>query len=125
MHRPLREAQGRPFGRLRAGFTLAAAAALVLIAGACATPSAEKSAAGGSAETHAKDRGAKGDQAKGKKLPWWRLSQYSRKPNPDIRRWGDIRPGKGLLGNDEGGFVLYRQGEGNSSDPNKPTKLKR
>ena len=47
MLRPLRQAQGRPFDRLRTGFVLAAAAALVLTAGACATPSAEKSAAGG------------------------------------------------------------------------------
>ena len=105
--------------------TLVAAAALVLTAGACATPSVEKSAAGGSAESHAKDRGAKGEKAKGKKLPWWRLSQYSREPKEKPWVYGDVRPGKGLLGDDEDGFVLLRKGEGDSSDPNKPTKVKR
>ena len=115
----------RPFDRLRAGFILAAAAALVLTAGACATPSAEKSAAGGTAESYAKDRGAKGEKAKGEKLPWWKLSQYS--PRKEFKPWvyGDVRPGKGLLGDDEDGFTLYRQGEGQSSDPTKPTKVKR
>ena len=106
--------------------TLAAAAALVLTAGACATPPAEKSAAGGSAESHAKDPGAKGEKAKGKKLSWWqRLSKYHREPKEKPWVYGDVRPGKGLLGGDEHGFVLLRKGEGESSDPNKPTKVKR
>ena len=106
--------------------TLAAAAALVLIAGACATPSAEKSAAGGSAESHAKDPGAEDEKAKGKKPSWWqRLSRYHREPKEKPWVYGDVRPGKGLLGNDEDGFVLYRQGEGESSDPDKPTKVRR
>ena len=126
MHRPLRQAQGRPFDRLRAGFTLAAAAALVLTAGACATPPAEKSAAGGSAEAHAKDPGAKDEKAKGKKLSWWqRLSKYHREPKEKPWVYGDVRPGKGLLGGDEDGFVLYRKGEGDSSGPDKPTKVRR
>ena len=114
--------------------TLAAAAALVLIAGACATPSAEKSAAGGSAESHAKDPGAEDEKtdpgsksgAEGKKPSWWqRLSRYHREPKEKPWVYGDVRPGKGLLGNDEDGFVLYRQGEGESSDPDKPTKVRR
>ena len=114
--------------------TLAAAAALVLTAGACATPSAEKSAAGGSAESHAKGPGAKDEQAdpgsrsgaKGKKPSWWqRLSKYHREPKEKPWVYGDVRPGKGVLSNDEHGFVLYRQGEGDSSDPGKPTKVKR
>ena len=106
--------------------TLAAAAALVLTAGACATPSAEKSAAGRSAETHAKDPGAKGEKTEGKKPSWWqRLAKYHREPKEKPWVYGDVRPGKGLLGGDEHGFVLHRQGEGESSDPNKPTKVKR
>ena len=104
--------------------TLAAAAALVLTAGACATPPAEKSAAGGSAEAHAKDPGS-GDE-KGKKPSWWqRLSKYHREPKEKPWVYGDVRPGKGLLGGDEHGFVLYRKGEGDSSDPDKPTKVRR
>ena len=121
-----------PFDRLRARLTLAAAAALVLTAGACATPPAEKSAAGGSAESHAKDSGAKGENpgsrsgAEGKKLPWWqRLAKYHREPKEKPWVYGDVRPGRGVLSNDEDGFVLYRQGEGDSSGPGKPTKVRR
>ena len=115
------------FSRLRAGFALAAAAALVLAAGACATPSAEKSAAGGTAESRAKDRGAGDEKAKGRKLPWWRLSQYSREADKkmpwELDGW---RQGPGLLSKDPDGFVIYRQGEaGGSSDSSKPTKVKR
>ena len=106
--------------------TLAAAAALVLAAGACATPPAEKSAAGGRAETHAKDPGSADEKAKGKKSSWWqRLSKYHREPKEKPWVYGDVRPGRGVLSNDDDGFVLYRQGEGDSSDPNKPTKVKR
>ena len=105
-------------------FILAAAAALVLTAGACATPSAEKSAAGGSAESHAKGPGAKDE--KGKKPSWWqRLSKYHREPKEKPWVYGDVRPGRGVLSNDEDGFVLYRQGEGESSSPDKPTKVRR
>ena len=117
----------RPFDRLRAGLALAAAAALVLTVGACATPSAEKSAAGGSAESHAKDPDAKDEQAKGKKPSWWqRLSKYHREPKEKPWVYGDVRPGKGLLSDDEHGFTLLRKGEGDrSSDPSKPTKVRR
>ena len=101
----------------------AVAAALVLTAGACATPSAEKSSAEGRAGAPAK---AGGQESEGKKKPWWRLSQYSRKPTAQVSFPGDVRPGKGLLGGDEDGFVLYRKGEaGGSSDSGKPTKVRR
>lgn len=68
--------------------------------------------------------GKEGDPAKRKK-PWWWLSQYSRdtglKPiEPDA-----MQPGRGLFSGKEGGFVLYRKGEGVSSDPTKPTKVRR
>ena len=105
-------------------------AALVLTAGACATPPAEKSA-GGTAGASAKagpgsKSGAGGEETEGKKKPWWRLSQYSR-PGHKIMRPGDLAPGKpGLFSGKDGEFVLYRKGEaGRSSDPSKPTKLKR
>lgn len=100
----------------------AVAAALVLTAGACATSPAEKSAAGEIAGAT-----AKAEEGKGKhKQPWWKLSQYSRKPTAQGSYPGNVRPGKGLLGGDEDGFVLYRKGEADgSSDSGKPTKVKR
>ena len=99
---------------------LLAAAALVVTAGACATPQAEKSAVGERAGATAKSGGG---ETKGEKKPWWRLSQYSRPGfKPEIR--GDIRPGKGLFGGEDG-IVLYRKGEANPSDPSKPTKVRR
>ena len=82
--------------------------------GACAAPSAEKSSADGTSE-RAKARAEQ---------PWWKLSQYSR-PGPKHVLPSDMRPGKGLLSNDEEGFVLYRKGEGVSSNPTKPTKVRR
>ena len=77
----------RPFDRLRAGFTLAAAAALVLTAGACATPPAEKSAAGGSAGATAKagpgpQSGTGGEKAEGKKLSWLAAACRNTTANP-------------------------------------------
>lgn len=107
---------------------LAAVAALALTVGACAGPSA-----GGSAEATARagtgdaeagpgsESGAEGE----KKRPWWRLSQYSRGPAYETPEERDMkRPG--LFSGKEGGFVLYRQGEaGRSSDPTKPTKVRR
>ena len=94
--------------------TLAAAAALVLAAGACAKdPGAEAEKA---------DPGSRSG-AKGKSLSWWqRLSQGHREPREKPWVYGDVRPGKGLLSDDEHGFTLLRKGEGQSSDPTKPAK---
>ncbi len=99
---------------------LLSAAALALTAGACAVPSAEKSTADGAASRSA-EKGEKGRTGQ----PWWKLSQYSRKA--DFKPWvhGDVRPGPGLLSKDGDGFVLYRQGEAVSSDPTKPSKVRR
>ena len=94
-------------------FPLLAAAVLALTA--CAAPSAEKSSADGTGE-RAKARAAQ---------PWWKLSQYSREAEFKPWVYGDVRPGKGLLGGDEDGYVLYRKGEGVSSDATKPTKVRR
>ena len=96
-------------------FPLLAAAALTLVVGACAAPSAEKSSADGTGE-RAKARAAQ---------PWWKLSQYSREAEFKPWVYGDVRPGKGALGGDEDGFVLYRKGEGVSSNPTKPSKVRR
>ena len=103
---------------------------MVLTAGACATPPAEKSSAGERAGASAKAgpgsrSGAgsgEGEKAKAKK-PWWRLSQYSR-PGAEPVRPGDLPPGRpGLFSGKDGGFVLYRKGEADGSS--KPTKVKR
>ena len=96
---------------------LLAAAALALTAGACTAPSTEKSAADGAVSRSA-EKGRTGQ-------PWWKLSQYRREA--DFKPWahGDVRPGKGLLGNEGDGFVLYRKGEADSSDPRKPSKVRR
>ena len=106
---------------MRIVVSLAAAAALVLTAGACATPSAEKSSAEGRAAAPAK---AEGEEGKRKK-PWWRLSQYNRdtgvKPGTDR----EMKPGGGLFSGKDGAFVLYRKSDVPSSDPTKPTKVKR
>ena len=113
---------------MRSCFPLISAVALALTASACATPSAEKSSADGAAGQAVKAGQSKAISEKARnKKPWWRLSQYSRKSNSDVRRWGDIRPGKGLFSDDEDGLVLLRKGEGKgqSSDPGKPTKVKR
>ena len=97
---------------------LLAAAALALTAGACAAPPAEKSA-GGADSGDGERAAARAGQ------PWWKLSQYSREA--DFKPWihGDVRPGKGLLSKDGDGFVLYRKGEADSSDPTKPSKVRR
>ena len=102
---------------------IAAVAALVLTAGACATPSAEKSSAEGRAGAAAR---AGGEETEGKKKPWWRLSQYSR-PGAEPVGPGDIPPGRpGLFSGKDGEFVLFRGGDaGRSSDPSKPTKVRR
>ena len=99
---------------------LLAAMALALAAGACAAPSAEKSTADGAASRTA-EKGEKGRAEQ----PWWKLSQYIREA--DFKPWvhGDVRPGPGLLSKDGDGFVLYRQGEADSSDPTKPSKVRR
>ena len=96
---------------------LLSAAVLALTAGACAVPSAEKSTADGAASRTAEN--GRTEQ------PWWKLSQYKREA--DFKPWvhGDVRPGKGLLSKDGDGFVLYRQGEAVSSDPTKPSKVRR
>ena len=104
------------------GFPLLAAAVMVLTAGACATPPAEKSSAGERAGASAKAGSGEGEKAKAKK-PWWRLSQYSR-PGAEPVWPGDMPPGRpGLFSGKDGGFVLYRKGEADGSS--KPTKVKR
>ena len=118
--------RGRASGGPRAGvpFALAAGLALALTAGACSTP--ESSRGAGEEATAAGSRpqsGAHGET--GRKLPWWRLSQYSRKPGVlTPKEMQERRPG--LFSGKEGAFVLYREGERDSSDdPTKPTKVRR
>ncbi|MXW91022.1 MAG: hypothetical protein F4114_17720 [Rhodospirillaceae bacterium] len=111
---------------------LAATAALALTASGCATAPAEKSSAGGvadrtasrtavGAETGAKD----GEKSGGKKLSWWQRITRSRASGEKPWVYGDVRPGKGLMSDDEDGFVLLRKGEAGSSDPARPAKVRR
>ena len=102
---------------------LLAAAALALAAGACAAPD-RSSGRADSAEKSSADEAGGGAKARAGQ-PWWKLSQYSREA--DFKPWvyGDVRPGKGLLSKDGDGFVLYRKGEADSSDPTKPSKVRR
>ena len=118
------------FPRLRAGIPLALAAGLALTASACMTPAAKKSTAAGAAGERAagvvpesRSR-AEGAQVNRKK-PWWRLSQYSRNTGLKPIEPDAMQPGKGLFSGKEGEFVLYRKGEVGSSDPTKPSKVRR
>ena len=112
----------RPDPSLSKGLlSFAVATALVLTAGACATSPAEKSAAGEAAGATAKAEEEKGKRKK----PWWRLSQYSRDTGLKPIEPDGMRPGPGLFSGKEGGFVLYRKSDLPSSDPSKPTKVKR
>lgn len=116
------------------GLRLALAAGLALTASACMTPSAKQSSAAGSAgeraakaETGAKSGAEDKKKTGGKSLSWWQRLTRSQ-PEPKEKPWvyGDVRPGKGLLGGDEHGTVLYRQGEGQSSSASgKPEKVRR
>ena len=88
-------------------YRLLPALAIALTVG-CATPPAEKPAGG----------------AEGNKQPWWQLSQYSRGPvyeTPEER----YRKRPGVLSGEEGGFVLFRKGEGVSGSRVKPAKVRR
>ena len=116
------------------GIPLALAAALALAAGACMSPSAKQSSADGTADRQAAkaEGGEKADPgsksgAGGKSRTWWERITQSH-PEPKEKPWvyGDVRRGKGLLSNDEEGFVLLRKGEGDSPDRrNKPEKVRR
>lgn len=88
-----------------------AAIGLAFALGACASSSSDKVASASSK--------AKSEQS------WWKPSTWSRKA--DFKPWvyGDVRQGKGLLGKDKDGFVLYQEKQGGSSDPSKPTKVRR
>ncbi len=110
--------RGRPKGRLLP----AAVAALALTAGACATSSADKSSAERAAGAAA--AGESGNAEGGKKQPWWRRHIG---PPARQRRPGEPEPGgRGLFSGEDGEIVLLRKGEaGRSSDPSKPSKLRR
>ena len=128
MHRPL---------------SLFLAAGLALTAAACMSPAAKQSSAAGAAgERAAKVRargvesaaaGAKGEKpnpgsqsgAEGEEASWWQRLRRHDRAGPKPWHPGDVRPGKGVLSNDEEGYTLYRQGEAGSSDPDKPTKTRR
>ena len=109
---------------------LALAACLALTASACMSPAAKQSTAAGAAgqQTAKAGPGSKSGEAESetakRRKPWWR--KYIR-PGKEPMRPGDLLPGqRGLFSGKDGEIVLFRKGEaGRSSDPNKPTKVKR
>lgn len=99
--------------------SLAAAAAMVLTMGGCATPSAEKSSTEGRAAATATASDGETDRT------WRWLSKYFR-PGKEPRRPGDLPPGRpGLFSGKDGEIVLYRKGEVDSPDSTKPSKMRR
>ncbi len=110
--------------------SLSLAAGLALTAAACMSPAAKQSSAAGAAgERAAKagsvESGAEGEKARGEEASWWQRLRRHDQAGPKPWHPGDVRPGKGVLSNDEEGYTLYRQGEAGSSDPDKPTKTRR
>lgn len=115
--------------------SLSLAAGLALTAAACMSPAAKQSSAAGAAGERAAQvqargagpaqAGAKGEKAKGEEASWWQRLRRHDRAGPKPWHPGDVRPGKGVLSNDEEGYTLYRQGEAGSSDPDKPTKTRR
>jgi len=93
----------------KSSIVLLVASAFVI--GACASSSSDKSA----------ESSARADSGK----PWWKLSKYSRKGDFKLWVFGDVRQGKGLLGGDDDGYVLYQEKRSGSADPSKPTKVRR
>jgi hypothetical protein len=88
---------------------LLAIVAVAFSLGACASSSDDAGA------------GSKADSGKA----WWRLSKYSRQADFKAWHYGDVRPGKGALGGDEDGITIYKGGSTGSSDPDKPSKVRR
>ena len=104
------------------GLPLVLAAGLALAASACTAPSAKQGSAADRQAATAQD----GEKENGKSQSWWqRITQSGQEPKERPWAYGDVRPGKGLLSNDEHGFVLLRKGEGQSSGPGKPQKVRR
>ena len=117
---------GRPRTPIR-GLPLVLAAGLALTASACMTPAAKQSsAAGADRQAASKSNGAQEEgKEQGKTQSWWQRMTRSRESGEKPWVYGDVRQGKGLLSNDKDGYTLYRQGEGGSSDPSKPSKVRR
>lgn len=72
------------------------------------------------------DKGASAEAKAKSERPWWKVAGSLRK-EADFKPFvfGDVRQGKGLLSKDKDGFVIYNQKESGSSDPDKPTKIRR
>ena len=112
------------------GLPLVLAAGLALAASACTAPSAKQGSAADRQAAKAdpgSKSGASGEKEKGKSRSWWqRMTQSGQEPKEKPWVYGDVRPGKGLLSNDDEGFVLLRKGEGQSpARSGKPQKVRR
>ena len=107
------------------GLPLVLAAGLALAASACTAPSAKQGSAADRQAATAQD--GKKEKEKGKSRSWWqRMTRSGQEPKEKPWVYGDVRPGKGLLSNDEDGFVLLRKGEGQSpARSGKPEKVRR
>jgi hypothetical protein len=99
---------------MKRSLILTSAVAVALAVGGCASSSKKTDTANASTETAKNER------------PWWKLPK-SWKKKPSWKPWvyGDVRQGKGLLSDDEDGFVVYSKPTRGSSDPSKPEKLRR
>ncbi len=108
------------------GLPLALAALLALTASACMAPSAKQSSAAGPAGEQTA-RAQEGEKEQGKPSSWWqRMTRSHKEPKDKPWIYGDVRKGKGLLGDSEHGYTLYRKGEADgSSGPSKPAKVRR
>ncbi|MDE0705077.1 MAG: hypothetical protein OXH59_15300 [Rhodospirillaceae bacterium] len=113
---------GRPRTPIR-GLPLALAAGLALTASACMSPAAKQSSTAGADRQAAKAQEEGKEQ--GKPQSWWQRMTRSRESGEKPWVYGDVRPGKGVASDDEHGFTLLRKGEGGSSDPTKPSKVRR
>jgi hypothetical protein len=83
-------------------------------------------AVGGCASDSKKPDTASAATAKKSSRPWWKIPKSWRTKKED-EPWvyGQVRKGKGLLSDDEDGFVVYKQSERGSADPTKPEKVRR
>ena len=108
------------------GLPLALAAGLALTASACMAPSAKQSSAAGPAGQQAA-KAQDGEKEKGESQSWWqRMTRSGQEAKEKPWVYGDVRPGKGLLGTDKDGYVLLRKGEGQSpARSGKPEKVRR
>jgi hypothetical protein len=99
---------------MKRSLILPSAVALALVIGGCASGPKKDETASAATKTDKPSR------------PWWQLPKsWTKKPGFTVWKYGDVRPGKGLLSDDKDGFVVYQEHDRGSADPSKPEKVKR